>query len=182
MLYGKYFNAINEPVEFIFERCYADRRMKLVKIRFLFCALIMAVVACPHPHGSSGMIPASAQRIFRGVNYEKVWSAALAVLTEDLELPLDEVIPENGLVSTKWVTYKRRAGDSQESNRASAGASSPMLVEYRVVVLVKISPEGTMVRARCYKREFKQRWTSVPTDLAFERQYLNLVAARLGVY
>jgi len=156
--------------------------MKSIRVLLPFCTLMLAIGGCAHPQGSPALIPVSAQRMFR-LPYEKVWNAAMAVLTEDLKLPLDEVVPQKGMVSTKWVTYKSRAGDYKEANRRKeiGTRGSPMLVKYRLVVLVKDSPDGTMLQARRYKQEFKKRWTPAPTDLVFERQFLSLVAARLGV-
>lgn len=156
--------------------------MKLMYKRSFFCLFLLTLMGCPHHEPSSpSIIPAAAQRIFK-LPYEQVWNATLAVLTEDMGLPLDEVVSSTGLVSTKWITLNTRPGNFPEANRASKGFErAPMLVEYRIVVLVKISPEGTVVRARRYTREFQQSWYSVPTDLAFERQFLELLASRLGV-
>jgi len=151
--------------------------------KILFGFLFFAILAgCPHSKvGGPAIIPAAAQRIFKAP-YERVWNATLAVLTEDLGLPLDEVVTSTGLVSTKWITMNAKPGDFAEANRTAKGfEKAPMLLEYRIVVLVKISPEGTVVRARRYAREFRQNWYSVPTDLVFERQFLELVASRLGV-
>ena len=156
--------------------------MKL-RSEILFGFLFFAISAgCAHQEaGGPAIIPAAAQRIFK-LPYERVWNATLAVLTEDLGLPLDEVVTSSGLVSTKWVTFNAKPGDFSAANRTTKGfEKAPMLMEYRIVVLVKISPEGTVVRARRYTREFQQSWYSVPTDLAFERQFLELLASRLGV-
>ena len=153
-------------------------------MRMIKPALITAVVAamflgCPHPHGSPGMTPASSQRMFK-LPYDRVWNATLAVMSEDLNLPLDEIVPENGLITTEWIRYVKKPGGVNDPKRPGGKNKPDIIVEYRVVVLVKISPEGTLVRARRYMREFRDRWYPITTDLMFERQFLNLVAARLG--
>jgi len=144
--------------------------------------LTAMVPGCRHPHGSPAIEPASSQKIF-DIPQPEVWNATLAVLTEDLKMPLEKVIPENGVVSTRWVSYRSKPGDFQGINGGyEKRRELPMLVEYRVVAMVKISPVGTMLRVRRYKRVFETSWKYVPTDLSFERQFLNLVSRRLGVF
>lgn len=144
--------------------------------------LIAFWTGCSHPHGSPALTPASSQKIF-DIPQPKVWNATLAVLTEDLNMPLDEVIPQKGMVSTEWMSYRSEPGDFQEINRGyEKKRKLPRVVEYRVVAMVKTSPAGTMLRVRRYQREFDISWRAVPTDLSFERQFLNLVSQRLGVF
>ncbi len=128
------------------------------------------------------MTPASVQKVYE-IPQPEVWNATLAVLTEDLDMPLEEVIPKTGVARTKWVSYRSEPGDFEQMNRGYENKRQlPRVVEYRVMVMVKKSPVGTLLRVRRYKRVFETSWESVPTDLSFERQFLNLVSQRLGVF
>jgi hypothetical protein len=81
-----------------------------------------------------------------------------------------------------WVTYERKPGDYIDVEESSVNTpTKPILVSYRVVILVKITPEGTMVRVRRYVQEWLDKWTPVQSDLQFERQFLLMVDRRLGV-
>ncbi len=139
-------------------------------------------VSCfPQPHGTPGLDTASSQRIYK-IPYDRVWDATLAVVLEDLEFPLDLVERTTGLITTEWVTYERKPGSYREAEMISVNSPTrPMFVSYRVMIMVKITPEGTMVRVRRYSREYIDRWTPVATDLQFERQFLLMIDRRLGV-
>ena len=111
-----------------------------------------------------------------------MWDAALAVIIEDLEYPLETVERDTGLIATEWVTFERKSGNYQDTEETTVNTPhKPILVAYRVMVLVKITPDGTMVRVRRYAKEWEDRWTPVGTDLEFERQFLLLVDRRLGI-
>lgn len=153
--------------------------MKSARI-IIACFILVSLSSCPQPEGPPAMNVSSAQRTFK-LPYERVWNAAIAVMSEDLKLDMDEVVRETGLISTKWVTYERKPGDFVDASRPESFKKEPLLLEYKVVVMVKIAPDGTVVRARRYQKEFQDRWNAVPTDLTFERQLLNMIAERLGV-
>lgn len=143
--------------------------------------ILFLLSSCPQPKGIPALEPATVQRIYN-LPFDSVWDAALAVVTEDLRWPLDAVERETGLISTQWVTYERKPGSYIDAEETSVNTpSKPILVSHRVIILVKLTPEGTMVRVRRYTQEWIEKWTAVQSDLQFERQFLLLVDKRLGV-
>lgn len=151
-----------------------------IKIIALVMTAAIALSACPKPRGTPAIAPTTTQRIYPYA-FDHVWDATLAVVTEDLKYPVQVVERQTGLISTEWVTYERKAGNYEEAEQSTENpVVKPILVSYRVMVMVKITPEGTMVRVRRYQLEWIDRWTPVPTDLTFERQFLLLVDRRLG--
>lgn len=155
-------------------------KRKLEVVLLLLCILFL-LSSCPQPKGVPALEPATVQRIYN-LPFDSVWDATLAVVTEDLKWPLDAVERETGIISTQWVTYERKSGDYTDVEETTVNTpAKPILISYRVVILVKITPEGTMVRVRRYAKEWLDKWTPVPSDLQFERQFLLLVDKRLGV-
>lgn len=155
------------------------KRKLLVSVSLLWIMFLFS--SCPQPRGIPALEPVTAQRIYN-LPFGSVWDATLAVVTEDLKWPLEAVERETGLISTQWVTYERKPGDYIDVEESSVNTpTKPILVSYRVIILVKITPEGTMVRVRRYAQEWLDKWTPVQSDLQFERQFLLMVDKRLGV-
>ena len=144
------------------------------------CGFLLLPTGCPQPRGTPALQPATSQRIYR-LPFDRVWDAALAVIAEDLKYPLEIVERDNGMIATQWVTFEKKVGNYREGELTTTMSPvKPMFVSYRVMVMVKITPEGTMVRVRRYGQEWIEHWTPVASDLQFERQFLLLVDKRLG--
>ena len=149
-----------------------------------FILLMAAASICPGcrpPRGTPAFQPVSTQRIYK-LPFDRVWDATMAVLSEDLQFRLEVVERSTGTIATEWVIYERKTGGYDETEKVTViRPTEPIFVSYRLIVLVKITPEGTMVRVRRYQKQCIEHWSVVPTDLQFERQILVLVDKRLGV-
>lgn len=142
--------------------------------------LAISVTACPRPRGNPALTVTAGQRIYK-MPFDRVWDVALAIVTEDLNYPLEIVERSNGMIATEWVKFERKQGDFEESERTTLGMNPRvMLVQYRIMVMVKITPDGTLVRVRRYEEDWLDRWTPKATDLSFERSFLLIMDQRLG--
>jgi|GEM_PF-2523295 len=174
----------NASMEGEFMKRWATEKREAIQKSLLTCVIcgFCLVTACfPQPRGTPALQPATAQRIYRAP-FDRVWDVSLAVVTEDLKYPLEIVERDKGMIATQWVTFEKKIGNFRQSEISTEiSPPMPMLVSYRVMVMVKITPDGTMVQVRRYCKEWTDHWIFVTSDLQFERQFMLLVDKRLGL-
>ncbi len=99
--------------------------------------------------------------------FDKVWSAAVRIITVDNDLPIQVIEKDSGIITTDWVTYERPVkGMGEAFMISSSNTTNPNIqIRYKLNISIEKTDNGTEV----YIRDHVERFSGMTWSVTNER-------------